>query len=106
MSPEPSGVPVTTIAYVDASHAANKVTRISHTVFIILRQKIPEASAFSSKFFLMKECVEHINALGFKLRMFGVPIDESNKLLCDNESVVKKLFILYSTLNNKHSSIA
>ena len=53
----------------------------------------------------MKSCVEKINALRFKLRMFGVPVDESTKVLCDNASVVKNSSILASTFNNKHSSI-
>ena len=47
-----------------------------------------------------------ITALRFKLRMFGVPLDGPTKVLCDNESVVKNSFLLSSTLNKKHSSIA
>ena len=117
LSPEPLGSPVTTTAYVDASHAANKVTRRSHTGFIIFlnrapiiwyskRQNTVEASTFSSEFIAMKACVEYITALRFKLRMFGVPVLEPTKVLCDNESVVKNSSILASTLNKKHSSIA
>jgi len=37
--PEPLGNPVTTTAYVDASHAANKVTRRSYTGFILFVMK-------------------------------------------------------------------
>ena len=37
--------------------------------------------------------------------MFIVTDDESTKLLFDNESVLKNLSILASTLNKKHSSI-
>ena len=104
-------------SYVDASHAANKVTRRSHTGFIIFinrspilwfskRQNTVEASTFSSEFIAAKCCVEHITALRFKLRMFGIPIDGPSNLLCDNGSVVKNSSILSSTLNKKHSSIA
>ena len=54
----------------------------------------------------MKACIEHITALRFKLRMFGVPIIDATKVLCDNGSVVKNSTILSSTLNKKHSSVA
>ena len=115
--PEPLGMSVSTTAYVDASHAANKVTRRSHTGFILFlnrapiiwyskRQNTVEASTFSSEFIALKCCLEHITSLRFKLRMFGVPILESTKVFCDNESVVKNSSILSSTLNKKHSSIA
>ena len=57
--PKPRGVPVDITAYVDASHAANKVTRKSHTGYLIFvnrapihwyskRQQNVESSAFSS----------------------------------------------------------
>ena len=53
------------------------------------RQTIRSESTFSSEFIAAKICVEHIVALRFKLRMFGVPLDGPAKVLCDNESVVK-----------------
>ena len=117
MMPEPMGIPVSVVAYVDASHAANKVTRRSHTGFVIFinrspimvyskRQNTVEASTFSSEFIAMKVCVEHIIALRFKLRMFGIPINGPAMVLCDNASCVKNSSILSSTLNKKHSSIA
>jgi hypothetical protein len=115
--PSPRGQSVTTTAFVDASHAANKVTRRSHSGFIIFinrapimwyskRQNTVESSTFSSEFIAMKVCVETIQALRYKLRMFGVPVDEPTKVLCDNESVVKNSTHIESTLNKKHNSIA
>ena len=117
MLPEPRGRPVSTTAFVDASHAANKVTRRSHTGFVIFcnrapiiwyskRQNTVESSTFSSEFIAMKVCVEHITALRYKLRMFGVLVLETTKLLCDNESVVRNSSKLESTLNKKHCSLA
>ena len=117
MTPEPLGRSVSITAYVDASHAANKVTRQSRIGFILFinrapiiwfskRQNTVKASTFSSEFIAAKCCVEHITALRFKLRMFGIPIDGPAKIFCDNESVVKNSSILSSTLNKKHSSIA
>ena len=95
MSPYPHGVPVTKTAYIDASHVENRVTQISQTGFIIFlnrstiiwyskRQNTVEASTLSSEFIAMKVCVEHINALSFTLQMFGVPVEESTKVLYDN----------------------
>mgnify|MGYP000037359179 CR=1 FL=1 len=56
----------------------------------------------------MKACIEAIEALRFKLRMFGVPLPrgEPTHVFCDNESVVRNSTSIESTLNKKHSSIA
>ena len=100
--PRPRGQSVTTSAYVDSSHGANKVTRRSHTGYVLFvnrapvkwisrRQNTVETSAFSSEFIAMKQCIEDIEHLRFKLRMFGVPLDEdhpSTYILCDNKGVV------------------
>ena len=37
----------------------------------------------------MKNYVELIAALHYKLRIFGVPIDGSTDIFCDNEAVYK-----------------
>ena len=106
-------------AFVDASYAANKKTRRLHTGFIIFinrapilwyskRQQTVETSTFSSEFIAMKTCIESIQHLRFKLRMFGIPLPkgEPAQILCDNESVVKNSTKLESVLNKKHNSIA
>ena len=57
----------------------------------------------------MKHCLEYIEHLRFKLRMFGIPISKEHPdtcILCDNESLVKNSNNVESTLNKKHSSIA
>ena len=54
----------------------------------------------------MKMCVEHITALRFKLRLFGIPVNGEANILCDNESVVNNSSKIESVLNKKHSSIA
>jgi hypothetical protein len=115
--PPPRGRRVTTTAYVDASHAANKRTRRSHTGYIIFvnrspimwfskRQNTVESSTFSSEFIAMKICMEAIVSLRYKLRMFGVPIDQPTNVLCDNLSVVKNSSLIESSLNKKHNSVA
>ena len=115
--PKPRGRMVRITSFVDASHAANKVTRRSHTGFLIFVNRAPiiwyskkqstvESSTFSSEFIAMKTCMEHIVSLRFKLRMFGIPIDGPADVLCDNLSVVKNSSKIESTLNKKHSQIA
>jgi hypothetical protein len=113
---------VSITCFVDASHAANKKTRRSHTGYIIFlnrapvlwyskRQETVEASTFSSEFIAHKTCIEVITGLRYKLRMFGIPVaDESqcnpDHIFCDNETVTKNATLVESTLNKKHSSIA
>ena len=118
--PKPRGNSVMTSAYADASHGANKRTRRSHTGYVIFvnrapvkwisrRQQTVETSAFSSEFIAMKQCIEDIEHIRFKLRMFGIPISEQypeTHIYCDNKSLVTNASTVQSTLNKKHSSIA
>ena len=115
--PKPKGRSVKIVAFADASHASNKVTRRSHTGYIIFlnrapiiwyskRQNMVESSTFSSEFIAMKTCMESIVTLRYKLYMFGVPIDGAADVLCDNQSVVNNTSKLSSTLNKKHNAIA
>jgi hypothetical protein len=53
----------------------------------------------------MKNAVEMIEALGFKLQMFGVPIEGPANAFCDNEAVCKNTTRPKSTLIKKHHSI-
>ena len=115
--PKPRGREVDISAFVDASHAANKKTRRSHTGYVIFIQSAPiiwfskrqntvEASTFGSEFIAMKSCIEAITHMRYKLRMFGIPIRGPTDIYCDNESVVKNSTLVESTLNKKHNSIA
>ena len=108
------------MAFVDALHTANKQTWRSHSGHVIFvnqapvkwyskKQKMLETSAFSSEFIVMRHCLEDIELIRFKLRMFGIPfIGERGPtyVLCDNKSLVKNLTNVESTLNKKHSAIA
>ena len=53
----------------------------------------------------MKNSVELMVALRYKLRIFGVPIDGSTDILCENESVYKNESTPESQLRKKHHSI-
>ena len=118
--PRPRGKPVATAAFVNASHAANKVTCGSHSGHVLFvngapvewhskMQNAAETSAFSSEFMAMKHCIEDFECLWFKLRMFGIPFDEhkpETRILCDDEAVVKNSSKVESSLNQKHSTVA
>ena len=73
-------------AFCDANHAGNLVTRRSHTGILIYlnqapitwyfkAQKTVETSTFGSEFVALRIAVELIEALRYKLRMMGVPLD-------------------------------
>ena len=113
---EPLGNPVTMTCFVDADHAGNKVTRRSHTGFIIYlnnapidwfsnRQNSVETSTFGSEYVAMRIAVERIKALRYKLKMFGIPIDGPTNVLGDNESVVKSASTVEARLTKKHNAI-
>jgi hypothetical protein len=51
-------------------------------------------------------CVELVESLRYKLRMFGIPIDGPANVFCDNNSVVINATIPNSSLKKKHNAIA
>ena len=53
----------------------------------------------------MKKSVGMIAALQYKLRMFGVPIDVSTDIFCENEAVYRNASTPESQLRKKHHSI-
>ena len=115
-APMARGNSVTTSCFVDADHAGCKVTRRSHTgvlifvnrapiVFFSKRQNTVESSTFGSEFIAMKQSVELIEALRYKLRMMGFPMEGPTSLFCDNSAVVINTTTPESTLKRKHTSI-
>jgi hypothetical protein len=103
--------------FVDADHASNKITRRSQTGIVIYLDSSPiswfskaqntvESSTFGSEFIALRICVEMIEALRYKLRMFGIPIEGPANVFCDNKSVVTNSTVPTSTLKKKHNSIA
>ena len=115
--PEARGRRVIISCFVDANHAGNTVNRRSQTGVLIFVNKAPilwfskrqpsvESSTFGAEFCAMKTSFEMIEALRYKLRMFGVPIDGPANIFCDNEAVYKNTVAPESTLRKKHHSIA
>ena len=101
----------------DAGHAGNVVDRKSQTGILIFVNRAPiiwhskkqntvETSTFGSELVSMKNAIELIEGLRYKLRMFGIPIEGPTNIFCDNEAVTKNCSIPESTLKKKHHSIA
>jgi len=116
-APELLGRAMSMTCFVDADHAGCHETRRSHTGVLIFLQRTPiiwyskrqntvEASTFGSEFVAMKTAIEQIEALRYKLRMMGIPLDGSTSVFCDNESVFKNSTRPESTLKKKHNAIA
>ena len=114
--PEPLGNPVRLSAYVDANHAGNLMTRRSHSGILIYmnnapiiwyskRQNTVESSSFGSEYIALRICTEMIEALRYKLRCFGIPIDGPCDVFCDNRSVVTNSSVPTSVLNKRHNAI-
>jgi len=115
--PEPRGRAAEIHCFVDADHAGDTVTRRSHTGILLFVNRAPiiwyskkqntvETSTFGSEFIAMKIAVELIEALRYKLRMFGIPIEGATNVYCDNDSVVSNTTKPESTLKKKHNAIA
>ena len=52
-----------------------------------------------------KNGVKLVEALRYKFRMFGTPIEGATNIYCDNKAVYKNCSIPESTLRKKHHSI-
>ena len=111
--PRPRGKSVSTHWFLDANHAREKNTRRSMTGILIFcntppiiwhskRQNSVDMSSFGSEFTAMKNSVELVAALRYKLRMFGVPIDGSTDIFCDNEAAYKNASTPEYQLRKKH----
>ena len=114
--PEPLGEAIQITAFVDSDHAGNLIMRRSQTGNILFchqapitwyskRQNTVEASTFGAEFIAARMCLEAVEALRFKLRMFRVPVAGPTDVICDNNSVVNNAQRPESVLSKKHLSI-
>jgi hypothetical protein len=115
-APQPRGKSLKMTCFVDADHAGNLATRRSQTGVLIFLNKAPivwyskrqntvETSTFGSEFVALKVATEMIEGLRYKLRMFGIPIEGSTDVFCDNQSVVTNSSVPESMLSKKHNAI-
>ena len=65
-----------------------------------------ETSTFGSEFMAMKQATEYLRGLRYKLRMFGIPVDEPAFVYGDNQSVLVNSSMPASTLKKKSQAIA
>ena len=115
-APEPRGKEVELRAYIDSSHADDKLTRRSQSGHFIFmnsaliasmskKQATIETSVFGAEFVAMKHVMETLRGLRYKLRMMGVPIAGPSYILGDNMSVIHNTQRPESTLKKKSNSI-
>ena len=102
--------------YVDTNHAENMSNRRSHSGIIVYvnnapiiwyskRQNKVEDSGFGSEFVDIRISTYMIEALRYKLRCFGILVEFTAEVFCDNMSVVSNLSVPTSALNKRHTSI-
>ena len=115
-APKPRGKEVDLRLYVDSDHATETKTRRSRTGFLVYlnmapiiwyskRQPTVETSVFGAEFVAMKNGIETVRGLRYKLRMMGIPISGPTYVYCDNKSVVNNSQSPESTLKKKSNAI-
>jgi hypothetical protein len=98
-APQPRGKDVDLRMFVDSDHAGDKRTRRSRTGFLIYLNMSPitwfskkqatiETSVFRAEFVAMKQGMEALRGLRYKLRMMGVELAGPSYIYGDNMSVI------------------
>jgi hypothetical protein len=116
-APRALGKPVQMIAFVDADHAGDLLTRRSRTGVLVYLNRAPilwyskkqngiEPSTFGSEFMSLKTATDLVKGLRYKCRMMGIPLDGPTHMRVDNMSVVQNTTIPTSMLKKKSNSIA
>lgn len=115
-APKPLGREVTLRMFVDSDHAGDKSDRRSRTGFMIFmnmamiqwhskKQATVEGAVFGAEFVAMKQGVEELRGIRYKLRMMGVNIDGPTYVYGDNMSVIHNTSTPESVLKKKSNSI-
>ena len=98
-TPEPQGKEVDICMCVDSDHTGDKVSHRSRSGLLIhlnttsvewfsKKQSTVETSVFGAEFVAMKQGIEALQCLRYKLRVMGIPISGSSCIYGDNMSVV------------------
>jgi hypothetical protein len=115
-APEAQGKEVDLRLFVDSDHAGDQRTRQSRTGFIMYlymapitwfskKQSTIETSVFGAKFVAMKQGMETLRGLRYKLRMMGVPLSGPSYIYGDNMSIIHNTQRPESTLKKKSNSV-
>jgi hypothetical protein len=102
--------------FVDSDHAGDKRARRSRTGYLIYLNMAPiiwyskkqstiETSVFGAEFVAMKQGMECLRGLRYKLRMMGVSISGPSYIYGDNMSVIHNTQRPESVLKKKSNSI-
>ena len=97
--PVPYGLSMRMTVKVNASHANKCLTQGLKTGYIVFLNNAPiywlskkqtscETPTFGSEFVVMKQALEYVRGLQYKLWMFGIPVDEPAFVYGDNQSVL------------------
>ncbi len=114
--PSPRGKEVEIRLYVDSDHAGDQLVRRSRTGYFIFlnsaplmwfskRQPTVETSVFGAEFVAMKNGMETVRGLRYKLRMMGIPVDGPAYVYGDNVSVIHNTQRPESMLKKKSNSV-
>ena len=115
--PVPHGPKAQLTCYVDADHARDKVTCRSVTGIVLLinntpiywmskRQKTVETSTYGSELVAARIAVDLLIEMRYKIRMLGVPLEDTSVMVGDNMSVVVNTTLPSSSLKKKHLACA
>ena len=115
-APKPLGKEVTLSMFVDSYHEGDKSDHRSRTGYMIFinmaminwhtkKQATVEGAVFGAEFVAMKQGVEALRGIRFKLRMMGVNIDGPTYVYGDNMSVIHNTSKPESVLKKKSNSI-
>ena len=115
-SPKPFGKEFNLRMIVESDHAGDKSGRCSRTGFMIFmnmaminwhtkKQATVEDAIFGAEFVAMKQGVEVLKGIIFKLQMMGVKIDGPTYVYGDNMSVIHKTSKPESVLKKNSNSI-
>jgi hypothetical protein len=114
--PEPRGKEIEIRLYVDSDHAGDQLVRRSRTGYFVFlnmapliwfskRQPMVETSVFGAEFFALKNGMETVRGLRYKLRMMGIPIEGPAFAYGDNMSVIHNTQRPESMLKKKSNSV-
>ena len=116
-TPKPLGHGFNICCFVDADHAGESLTRRSLTGFIVMLNNAPiywhskkhtsvDMSTFGSEMMAIKQEADYIRSFRYKIRMFGIPVEEPASVYRDNQSLLAGSTRSESTLKKKAQSIA
>jgi len=115
-APKALGKEIDLRLFVDSDHAGDKRTRRSRTGYFIFLNNAPviwlskkqptlETAVFGAEFVAMKNGVERLRGLRYKLRMMGIPVNGPSYVFGDNMSVIHNTQTPESTLKKKSNQI-